>query len=72
MPRMNPDPFADVSGLPHTRPEEQDPAGLEGRDEPEAVDVAVGEGASVDVPAGIVAILDSLEQWQQSRKDRGS
>ncbi|PTN37552.1 hypothetical protein [Desulfonatronum sp. SC1] len=68
MPKMNSAQLTDVSGSLSTQPEEKDADGLEGRDESGAASGVRGESKSEDVLEGIVAILDSLEHWQQSRK----
>lgn len=71
MPKTNSAQLADHPGLLNTRPEEKNADGLEGRDAPGATDEVGGESKSGDVLEGVVAILDSLDEWQKSREGEG-
>ncbi|WP_031387690.1 hypothetical protein [Desulfonatronum thiodismutans] len=66
MPKTNSDQWTGVSGLLNTQPEEKNADGLEGRGEPGGTNGVGGENKSEDVLEGIVAILDSLDEWQKS------
>ncbi len=68
MPKTNSAQLADISALLNTRPEEKGLDGLKGRDEPRATDEVGGESKSGDVLEGVIAILDSLDEWQKSRE----
>ena len=72
MPKTNPAQLTNISGLLNTRPEEKDADGQEGRDQPGETDGGGGESKSGDVLEGVVAILDSLDEWQKSREGAAS
>ena len=68
MPKTNSAQLADHPGLLNTRPEVKNAGGLGVRDESGATDEVGGESKSGDVLEGVVAILDSLDEWQKSRE----
>ncbi|PTN38655.1 hypothetical protein C6366_01585 [Desulfonatronum sp. SC1] len=57
--------IAYCSGLLNTRVAENDADGLEIRGESGATDELGGESRSEDVLEGVVAIVDSLDEWQK-------